>query len=304
MDLSGRWGPLRPSVRSTAHKAAARPDGVPADFRPLGLACRFCTPPALGSAHSAALGSKARCAADASATHWKSAERRYKRQARQATLARTEPSWALHHWWANLMADSYTPMRSGCEVNLQKFRALFIAGLCRGGCRVLRKRRRSRVALHIMAIPGEVALQAVFYVGRNGELVIFAGIDHKLRVASERLQRLIHLLAAENRHIPINVAAHEERRRGDIFHAVKRRDLVPNLRMLPRVAKFHVVVLLILVVAVKTREFGCARSGDGCLEAIGLSDNEVGRDSSVRPAAYAELIRVGNALRDGIVRHR
>jgi hypothetical protein len=41
------------------------------------------------------------------------------------------------------------------------------------------------------------------------EFVVLAGIDHQLGLAAQTFQRLIHLLAAKDRDILVNVAAHE-----------------------------------------------------------------------------------------------
>ena len=42
-----------------------------------------------------------------------------------------------------------------------------------------------------------------------------ARVDHQLGLDAEAAQRLIHLLAAEQRHVEILLAAHEQRRRLD-----------------------------------------------------------------------------------------
>ena len=115
------------------------------------------------------------------------------------------------------------------------------------------------VALHVMTVPGEIPLQPVPHVRRNGELMIFAGVNDKLRFATEGLQRLIHLFAAKNRYVPIDGATHEQRRRRDVFHAIKRRNLAPDILVLPRIAELRVVVLLVLVVTVEAGEFRSAR---------------------------------------------
>ena len=133
--------------------------------------------------------------------------------------------------------------------------------------------------------------------------MIFARIDHQLRIAAERLQCLIHLLAPQDRNIPINGTAHEKRRRHDIFHAIKRSNLVPNIDVFPRRAKLGEVVLLILIVAVEAGELRRARSRDGSLEAIGLTDDEIRRDAAVRPSSDAEFVRIGNSLCNGVVHH-
>ncbi|MND04274.1 hypothetical protein D3C83_244690 [compost metagenome] len=41
-------------------------------------------------------------------------------------------------------------------------------------------------------------------------------VNHQLRVDAQALQRLIHLLAAGDRHVEVLLAAHEQRRRLDL----------------------------------------------------------------------------------------
>src|SRR5690242_18681705 len=46
-----------------------------------------------------------------------------------------------------------------------------------------------------------------------------------------------------------------------------------------------------------------ARAGNGSFESFGLRDDEIRRDSAVRPAANTQLVGIRNALRNGIVHH-
>src|SRR6266478_6793898 len=106
-------------------------------------------------------------------------------------------------------------------------------------------------AFHVVSVPGEVTLEAVLNVGRDCKLVVFAGVDSELSDAAEALQGLIHLLSAEDGHVPINFSAHEQRRRGDAGDPIKGREFVPERPVFPREAKLEFVVLLVLVVAVQ-----------------------------------------------------
>src|SRR5260370_14466077 len=58
-----------------------------------------------------------------------------------------------------------------------------------------------------------------------------------------------------------------------------------------------------MVVAVEGGVQGRGGAGDGGLEARGLRDDKVGRDAPIGPAADAELVGFGEALRDGVVAH-
>src|SRR5215470_4352369 len=67
--------------------------------------------------------------------------------------------------------------------------------------------------------------------------------------------------------------------------------------------EFGFVIALVVVVTVITGEQGTACSGDSGFETVGLSDDEVGGDAAIRPAANGELRRVGDALLDGVIDH-
>src|SRR6267378_5609475 len=58
-----------------------------------------------------------------------------------------------------------------------------------------------------------------------------------------------------------------------------------------------------MVVAVAADEKGATGSRDGGFEAIGLDNDEVRGDATVGPSADAELVRVGDALLDGVIHH-
>src|SRR5713226_7234498 len=68
-------------------------------------------------------------------------------------------------------------------------------------------------------------------------------------------------------------------------------------------AEFHFVVPLVFVVTVEAGEEGASCAGDSGLKPSGLSNDEVRGDAAVGPAADGELVRVGDALSDGLVDH-
>src|SRR5260370_22599971 len=89
-------------------------------------------------------------------------------------------------------------------------------------------------AFHVVSVPGEVTLEAVLNVGRDCKLVVFARVDYELGGAAKALQGLIHLLSAEDGHVPINFSPHEERRRGDAGDPIEGREFVPERPGFPR----------------------------------------------------------------------
>src|SRR5579863_4866999 len=92
------------------------------------------------------------------------------------------------------------------------------------------------------------------------ETVVLAGIYHQFGFAAQTLQSLVHLLAPEDGHIPVDVSAHEQSWRGDIRDSVIGRDFLPHGAVLPRVAEFHIVVEDVLVMSVKRCEERRART--------------------------------------------
>src|ERR1039458_10069215 len=63
--------------------------------------------------------------------------------------------------------------------------------------------------LQILGVPGEVALHAVLLVTGPRDAVVLAGIDHQLGGHAQAAQRLVHLLAAHQRHIEVAFSAQE-----------------------------------------------------------------------------------------------
>src|SRR6266436_1251544 len=161
----------------------------------------------------------------------------------------------------------------------------------------------SRVAFDVVGVPSEVAIKTVLDVRRRFEFVIFAGVDDEFGGAAKALESLVHLLAADNGDIPIDVAAHEKSRGGDVGDSKEGRDFLPESFVLPGMAEFHLVVPLVFVVAVEAGEEGASCAGDSGFEAGSLGDDEVRGNAAVGPAADGELVRVGDALSDGVVHH-
>src|SRR5690348_742131 len=171
-----------------------------------------------------------------------------------------------------------------------------------GGYWFWRSRWR-RIAFDVVVVPGKVALEAVLDVRRRFEFVILAWIDHKLGGSTQAFKSLVHLLPAQNRNVRINLPAHKQRRRGDVLHAIERRDSLPNGFALPRMPKFGLIVALVLVVTIHARKECSSRSRDRRFKAIGLCNYEVGGDAAVGPAADGKLCRIRNALLDGVIHH-
>src|SRR5215813_8564487 len=73
-----------------------------------------------------------------------------------------------------------------------------------------RRRRNDSLRLQILPVPIEIPLHPVAPVARLVQLVMLAGVDDELGVASEALERLVHLLGVEERDVEVGVAAEEE----------------------------------------------------------------------------------------------
>src|ERR1700751_5038111 len=70
-------------------------------------------------------------------------------------------------------------------------------------------RTRRAFAFDVKRVPREIALKPVLQVRRHLEFVILARIDNQLSCPAKLFERLIRLLAAKNRHVPVDVTAHE-----------------------------------------------------------------------------------------------
>src|SRR5690349_25098259 len=115
---------------------------------------------------------------------------------------------------------------AGAEPHSDPVRSLFgiVRWLARG---VPGQGGRSRLAFHVVSIPGEIALQAVREMRRGFEFMELAGIYDEFRLSAKGSQGLVHLFAPENRNVPVDTASHEKRGRGDVFHFVEKGQLVP-----------------------------------------------------------------------------
>src|SRR4051794_6287248 len=92
-------------------------------------------------------------------------------------------------------------------------------------------------------VPGQVTLQPVPDVARRGDAVVLAGVDHELRVDAEAPQRLIHLLAADDRDVEVRLAAEVEGRRLDAVGVEERVGHPdPRLETLPGRAELLLVL--------------------------------------------------------------
>src|ERR1700683_1823783 len=112
-----------------------------------------------------------------------------------------------------------------------------------------------------------MAIEAVLNMRWRSETVEFAGINHEFGFATERLHCLIHLLAAEDGHVPVDVSAHEQSRSGDGGDAVVGRNFVPPFAVLPGMAEFDIVIEDVLIMSVEGGEECCACAGNCGFEA-------------------------------------
>src|SRR5260370_13760357 len=162
---------------------------------------------------------------------------------------------------------------------------------------------RGCVAFDIVRVPSKVALEAVLDVRGSFKFVVFAGVDDEFGGAAEALEGLVHLLAADDGEVPVDVGGHEEGGSCDVCGSKEGRDSLPECFVLPGATQFGFVVLLVFVVAVEAGKEGASCAGDGGFEARSLRDDEVRGDATVRPSSDAQFVRVGDALSDGVVHH-
>src|SRR4051812_8487181 len=80
------------------------------------------------------------------------------------------------------------PERPSCRVGTTLF------GLTRAAHRRAAARHRA-LSLHVLPVPGEVALQAIDLVARHADPVKLVRVDDQLRRDPDAAQRLVHLLA-------------------------------------------------------------------------------------------------------------
>src|SRR5215467_12336706 len=85
--------------------------------------------------------------------------------------------------------------------------------------------RWRRIAFNIVVVPGKVAFQAILDVRGRFEFVILAGVNNKFRRTPQTLQRLVHLLTAQNRNVPVVLSPHKQRWRHDVTHSIEGRNL-------------------------------------------------------------------------------
>src|SRR5580658_3258519 len=111
--------------------------------------------------------------------------------------------------------------------------------------------RWAAVCLDIVRVPAEVAIEPIFNMRGRLEAVELAGVHDPFCFTPHTLQSLVHLLPTEDGHIPVDVAAHKARRRGDVCDPVVRRDFFPHCPILPGVPELHIVVENVLVMPVE-----------------------------------------------------
>jgi hypothetical protein len=132
--------------------------------------------------------------------------------------------------------------------------------------------------------------------------VILSRVDDELRGDVQRLERLVHLFAAQDGDVEVVLPAHEERRGLDAIGLEERiGEPDPEVDVLPRWPELAVVEIRVLVVAVERDVVGASGAADGRLEARVAGDHVVGREAAVAPAADPQAIGIGDALRDGVI---
>ena len=88
---------------------------------------------------------------------------------------------------------------------------------------------RSAICLDVVRVPRQITFVQVLDMARGLEFMVFVWIDDQHGVPSQCFQRKVHLLAAENRDIAIDVSADKHGWRQDVFNPIKRSDAVPNV---------------------------------------------------------------------------
>src|SRR5438445_619137 len=131
----------------------------------------------------------------------------------------------------------------------------------------------TRMTVPVTCAGSSAAMSFSMAVSESGKI---ARVDNELGGAAQPLERLVHLFATDDGNVPVNVAAHETRGRGDVVHAVVGRDFFPHGFVFPGTAQLGVIVPNVLVVAVAAGHKGYAGAGDGGFETRGLRDDEVG----------------------------
>src|SRR5207244_9135587 len=145
---------------------------------------------------------------------------------------------------ASLTEDS--PRGAGKQTSGHGLAAFVLLSRLRGGNRP----SGGGVAFDVVVVPGEVTLESVLDVRRRLEFVVFARVDDKLGGAAQPFERLIHLLAAEDGDVPVDISAHKQRRRGDVVYAIERRQIFQYGIILSGVDEFGLLIAMVIVVVV------------------------------------------------------
>src|SRR5882724_11518163 len=131
---------------------------------------------------------------------------------------------------------------------------------------------------------------------------MLTGVDDELCRYPQCPQRLIHLLAADDRNIEILVSAQKERWSADAVRVEEGiRHLEPQRRVGPRRAEFIVVLENVFVTTVRRELIGTAGPADGGLEAVIGRNGVIGQYAAVAPSADREPISVRDAARDQVI---
>src|SRR5712671_4607538 len=125
--------------------------------------------------------------------------------------------------WARTAVCSATTRTTIVRIDLlQKSRNMISSKqiLVRTGLRHILRRRG--ILLHIFVVPGQVALVTIAHIARPRDAVKLIRIDDQLGFDAETAQRLIHLLAALDRHVEIALATEKQGGRLDAIGVQER----------------------------------------------------------------------------------
>ena len=172
------------------------------------------------------------------------------------------------------------------------------------GGRPGRGRGRGRLGPQVPVVPGQIALIPVLHVARRLDAVVLARVDDQLGRHPHPPQRLVELFRGEQGHVHVVLADHHQRRRLDLVDAEERRELDPQLRVLPGQAELLLPLVLVVVGAVAGQMVGHARPRHGGLEALRLRDHHVGEDAAVAPPPDAQPFGIGGAGGHRVVHRR
>src|SRR6266478_6645333 len=160
-----------------------------------------------------------------------------------------------------------------------------------------------RHVFQVLVVPGEDAVQTVQQMFFFVEAVRLARVDDQFRFDAVAFEAAVEFLALARRVDRVGVALKDQ---GGRFHILQMHEgrTVQEAGDLLRFVGEAVEPLVVgrtLLGAVFGDEIGQSRTGDCCLEHIGLRDRPLGHISTVRPSTDAEPLGIGNTTFDQVV---